>query len=198
MTADSSPFTIHPLTSARWDDFERLFGANGACAGCWCMFARQTRAEFDRLHGQANKEALRAIVEHGEVPGLLAYAAGVPVGWCSVAPQSAYPSILRSRILTSVDNEPTWSVVCFFVPRAARGQGVTRALLRAALRHAQANDAHVVEGYPVDPAGQRLDNASAWHGVASTFREVGFTEVARRAPRRPIMRFLLESRAHDI
>lgn len=35
--------TFHPLTPKRWPDVEKLFGARGACGGCWCMFWRQTR-----------------------------------------------------------------------------------------------------------------------------------------------------------
>jgi hypothetical protein len=31
---------IEPLTRERWPDFETLFGATGACAGCWCMRLR--------------------------------------------------------------------------------------------------------------------------------------------------------------
>lgn len=31
---------VRPLTSDLWPAFEDLFGRNGACNGCWCMFWR--------------------------------------------------------------------------------------------------------------------------------------------------------------
>lgn len=184
--------SIQPLTPARWDDFERLFGPNGACSGCWCMFPRQSSAEFDRMHGAANKEAMRALVAGGETPGLMAYAGEEPVGWCAVAPRERYVRVTRSRILQPVDDTPAWAIVCFYVPRARRGQGVTHALIQAAVAHAREQGARLIEGYPVDPGEHRISNADAWHGTAAIFRAAGFVEVARRAPTRPIMRYAVE------
>ncbi len=180
--------TFHPLTPDRWPDLERLFGPRGGCAGCWCMWFRLTRAEFERMKGSANRDALRALVERGPPPGILAYADGEPVGWCALAPRSSYSLLSRSRILAPVDDEPVWSVVCFFVARAHRRRGVTVELLRAATRHARERGARVVEGYPVEPKAGRTADTFAYHGVASAFRDAGFTEVARRSETRPIMR----------
>jgi hypothetical protein len=42
---------IHPLTPDRWDDFEELFGSRGAYGGCWCMWWRTTRKEFEAFKG---------------------------------------------------------------------------------------------------------------------------------------------------
>src|SRR4051812_23169221 len=87
-----------PLTPERWDDFARLFGDNGAYGGCWCMLWRLKRADFERQKGAGNREAMRALVEAGAVPGLLAYTEGLPVGWCAVAPREDYPALARSRL----------------------------------------------------------------------------------------------------
>lgn len=65
---------FHPFTTKRWIDFERLFGKRGACGGCWCMWWRMKRSEFETRKGAANKRAMRRIVSAGEVPGILAYA----------------------------------------------------------------------------------------------------------------------------
>lgn len=75
-------FTVHPLTSERWPDLEKLFGAHGAYGGCWCMWWRLTRAQFQKNTGEGNRQALKAIVDSGHVPGLLAYDGGEPVAWC--------------------------------------------------------------------------------------------------------------------
>ena len=41
--------TFYPLTPERWKDFEELFGPRGACGGCWCMWWRLKRSEFEKL-----------------------------------------------------------------------------------------------------------------------------------------------------
>ena len=57
--ATSFRLTVHPLTPARWPDLVRLFGASGACAGCWCMWPRRSAAEFRRDKGTGNRRAFR-------------------------------------------------------------------------------------------------------------------------------------------
>lgn len=188
-----SPPTLHfhPLTPERWADLEALFGPRGACGDCWCMWWRLTRAEFEKQKGQGNKEAMKGIVDSGEVPGLLAYANGQPIGWCAVAPREKFPALERSRVLKRVDDKPVWSVVCFFVAKSYRHQGVSAQLLRAAVEYARDNGATIVEGYPVEPKAASMPDAFAYTGLASTFRKVGFVEVLRRSETRPIMRYYI-------
>ncbi len=188
-------YRFHSLTPARWKDFESLFGERGACGGCWCMWFRFANAEFERRKGAGNKRAMKALVRKGVVPGILAYWGREPVGWCAVAPRSEYTRLERSRILQPLDDEPVWSVVCFFIHKEHRDRGLTVALLRAAARHVKQRGGTVLEGYPVDPKDQ-MPPAFAYHGLASAFTEAGFEECARRSPTRPIMRYYLEQRGH--
>ncbi|MBN2565103.1 MAG: GNAT family N-acetyltransferase [Candidatus Eisenbacteria bacterium] len=180
--------SFRPLTSARWKDFERLFGPNGACGGCWCMWWRQTRREFDENHGEGNRAAMKRIVDSGEVPGIIAYEDGAPVGWCSVAPRERFPSLDRSRVLKRIDEEPVWSVVCFYVAAEHRGQHMADALVKAAVEHVRANGGSILEAYPVRPRGKRLQSASSFMGVPSWFERAGFVECARPSDARVIMR----------
>jgi GNAT superfamily N-acetyltransferase len=179
--------TFKPLTPSRFPDLERLFGPNGACAGCWCMFWRQTGAEYQARRGEKNRRSLRALVISGRVPGILAYAGKDPVGWCAIEPRQAYARLARGRTLAPVDDQPVWAITCFFVARPWRGKGVTQALIEAAVAHARKRGARLVEAYPVDPRGELAD-AWLYTGRASTFRRAGFSEVARRSPTRPIVR----------
>lgn len=175
---------MKPVVAELWDDLERLFGPSGACSGCWCMWWRITSADFSRDSGAANRAAFRKIVRSGAVPGLLAYSGNTPVGWVCVAPRTEFPRIERSPKLRPVDDTPVWSIVCFFVDRAHRGEDVAMRLLREAVRFAASNGARVVEGYPVDPGKPA---ASSFTGVTPMFEEAGFHEVERRGGR-PIMR----------
>lgn len=180
--------SFHPLTADRWRDLEQLFGPRGAVGGCWCMWWRQSSSDHDRNKGEANRLALKAIVEAGEVPGILAYREGVPVGWCSFAPREHYPRLNRSRMLKAVDETPVWSIGCFFIPRHFQGQGMSMALLRAAVDYIASQGGRVVEGYPIEPKQGEMPTVFAWTGFVSTYKAVGFVEVARRSETRPIMR----------
>ncbi len=184
--------TIRPLTPETWPDLEKLFGPRGACAGCWCMYWRLTRQQFSQQQGVLNRQGLRSLVDSGTVPGLLAYLEGQPVGWCSVAPREEFPVLARSRILKPVDDQPVWSIVCFFVARSHRRQGLTVQLLQAALEYAAAHRARIVEGYPVDPKEGKAPDVFVYTGLYSAFKQAGFTEVARRSETRPIMRYFIE------
>ncbi len=139
---------FHPLTPERWEDLELLFGARGACGGCWCMLWRLSRSQFERQKGEQNRAALGALVDSGKVPGILAYADGRPAGWCAVARREEYPALERSRVLKRVDEKPVWSVVCLFVDKAFRGRGVSVGLLRGAIEHVKRSGGNIVEGYP--------------------------------------------------
>jgi len=179
--------TFFPLTIERWTDLETLFGANGACGGCWCMAWRLPHAQWRQQKGEKNRRALKRIVRAGRVPGLLAYAEGEPVGWCCIGPREDFPALARSKVLAPVDDEPVWSIVCLFIARPFRRQGVSVQLLKAAADHAREQGARIVEGYPQEP-GRILPAPFVWTGLASAFRKAGFREVLRRSPKRPIMR----------
>lgn len=182
-----------PATPSRWADVEKLFGPRGACAGCWCMWPRLTGAEFRRGRGDGNKRALRRLIAAGGTPGMIAYRGSEPVGWCGFSPREQYLRLERSRVMARVDDQPVWSVVCFFVDRSARRSGVTTALLQAAVAHATKHGARIIEGYPLEAHGRKLADTFAWFGLASAFESAGFKEVARRSATRPVMRYVVKS-----
>ncbi len=186
-----SEVVFRPVTPERWSDFETLFGERGACGGCWCMVMRVSRSEFERHKGQGNRKAMKKIIESGQVPGLLAYDKGQPVAWCAVAPREEFSALERSRILKRIDEKPVWSVVCFFVAKPYRKQGMTVRLLQAAVEYARRNGAQILEGYPVEPKKGTTPDVFAFPGLAAAFRQAGFVEVARRSETRPIMRYSL-------
>ena len=187
MASTSLKLQIHPLTPERWADFEKLFGKNGACAGCWCMWWRLPHAQWLAQKGEANRKAMQKLVKACSVPGLLAYLGAQPVGWCAVAPRQDYPRFSKSRVLQPVDEQPVWSVTCFFVAREFRRRGITTQLLEAAAKYARQRGAKILEGYPIEPKRDQPD-AFVYTGLASAFRKAGFKEAARHSPTRPIFR----------
>jgi GNAT superfamily N-acetyltransferase len=157
------------------------------------MWFRQKRSEFEQLKGEGNHQAMQAIVDSGEVPGLLAYIGESPVAWVSVAPREAFPSLDRSPVLKRIDDQPVWSVVCFFIARKYRRQGLSLSLLQAAVEYARRQGARIVEGYPIEPKKDSAPDIYAFTGLAATFRKAGFVEAARRSETRPIMRYYFSS-----
>lgn len=179
------------VTKKQWPDFERLFGEKGGCAGCWCMYWRLGHSVFESQKGEANKKAMKAVVDSGKVAGIIAYDGKVPVGWCSIGKRESFPRLANSRILKPVDDKAVWSIVCLFVERSYRRHGWSVKLLKAAIDYAAKNRAAIVEGYPTEVREGKAADAFVWTGLASAFKEAGFKEVARRSEMRPIMRYFL-------
>ena len=180
---------FQPLTPDRWSDLERLFGERGACNGCWCMFWRDPHSEGDRLGNAGRKQAFKHIVKTGQIPGILAYSNGEPIGWCSIAPRETYAALERSRNLKPIDDQPVWSITCFFIDRSARHSNLMPRLIEAAVRYAQTNGATIVEAYPTETEGHSRASADLYMGVASAFQAAGFRPVKREP--RLIMRYFV-------
>lgn len=182
-TRTTSGIETHPLTRDRWPDFAALMTSRFDTRRCWCMWPRLA-TNYAARTGETNKRAFKKVVDAAPAPpGVLAYVDGVPSGWCAVAPREEYPKLGRSRATAPVDDQPVWSVVCFYVLRSARRRGLSKALLSAAVALATQHGAKIVEGYPVE------GGSNPFRGVASVFASAGFEEVARRAPNRPFMRY---------
>jgi GNAT superfamily N-acetyltransferase len=188
--SDDQALSFAPLTPERLADFETLFGPRGAVGGCWCMYWRLPGPVYEAGKGEPNRQAHRRLVEAGVVPGILAYAGDEAVGWCSFAPRADYLRLARSRNLKAVDDAPVWSIGCFFIRKDQRGRGLSLGLLCAAVETIAARGGRIIEGYPIDKAGE-MPEVFAWTGFMDTYRRAGFVEVARRAETRPIMRLTL-------
>jgi GNAT superfamily N-acetyltransferase len=106
---------------------------------------------LEAVGGGPNKDAMAQIVARGEVPGLVAYRYGRPVGWVAVSPRAELVRLEHTRQFRPAEDdvEPAWSVSCFYVHRADWRSGVGAALLDAAVERALEHRAAAIEGYPV-------------------------------------------------
>lgn len=187
-----SRFNFFPVTKENWKDFEQLFGEKGACAGCWCMSWLLSKKDFDANKGAGNKKKMKKLVDSNREPGILAYIKNEPVGWCAVAPREKYIRMEKSRVLQRIDDKPVWSIVCFFIHKDYRRQGLSVELLNAVKAFVKIKKGKIIEGYPVEPKSGKTADVFAWTGLASAFRKAGFKEIIRRSDTRPIMRFTIK------
>jgi GNAT superfamily N-acetyltransferase len=182
--------SFHPLTQKLWRDFELLFGDQGACAGCWCMYWKLHGKAYDENKGDGNRQQQKSIIDAKKIPGLLAYSEGYPVGWIAIEPRSEYPKLATSKILKPIDDQEVWSITCFFIEKKHRRKGITVELIKAAVQHAKKNGAKIVERYPIETKTKQAP-PFMFTGAAQAFANAGFKEVTRNAPTRPIFRFTI-------
>ena len=172
------------VTAERLSDLKQFSAEHGKFGYCSCMRWRMTSSQFRNSSKSERAEALNTRVCSSEATGVLAYHDGQPIGWCSIAPRSAYSALERYRALLRIDDEPVWSVVCFFVDRRHRRRGLTLQLLMAAVDYAASEGARIVEGYPVEPDAPSY----TYMGSPDTFRRAGFEDVTPEGQKRTVMR----------
>jgi len=186
----SGRLTIEPLGKKNWGKFEQLFGSRGACGNCWCMFYRLNKQDFEKgKTNQGNKQAMKKLVWQGRPAGVIGFLDGEPIAWCAFAPREDFLKIEKSRVHKRIDDEPVWSIPCFFVARKFRNRGVSVAMLGALIRYAKEKKIRTIEAYPVMPTKGRLPDAFAWVGPYRSFARAGFKIVDRASKNRPMVRF---------
>ncbi|WP_322409354.1 GNAT family N-acetyltransferase [Microbacterium invictum] len=177
---------ILPATSERHDDAVHAL-AHGDGLSCLCQWWMVRPSDFAALTQQDRERMLRDDLSAPVAPGLVAYRDGEAAGWVRVGPRPAQARIARTRAILGHSHEPlddpsVWAVTCFAIRREHRGEGLMRELLDAAVAHARAHGARVIEGYPLDPSVKKRTANDLYHGTVSVFESAGFEVVARPKP----------------
>jgi GNAT superfamily N-acetyltransferase len=183
---------IEPATAVPWSDVEHSMTGGGDGASCSCQWFMIPRKEFDACNRDDKRELLRRELKNADAsPALIAYVDDSPAAWVRVGPRPSQPALTRSRIVKAsgepIDDTDVWGITCFVVRREHRGQGLTKALTAAAVDHAAAHGARVVEAYPVDTDLRKTSNNELFHGSVQLFADAGFREVARPTDARAVM-----------
>ncbi|TFD28367.1 GNAT family N-acetyltransferase [Cryobacterium cryoconiti] len=171
--------TIEVTPAHDFADMATMFEPkNPESSVCWCLSWRLGSAENRELRGAARADKVRELCSRELAPGVLAHSDGEVAGWAGIAPRAELHPFAHSRKIPHLDELPVWSLWCLRVRPGYRKQGVTRALIDGAVAYARASGAPVVESYPVDNAGQRVDLTMAYVGTRSMFERAGFTKAA--------------------
>ncbi len=179
---------IHAATAERFGDVAAILNPNGNDRACWCLAYRAKPADYSALRGDERAEHVRRLCAADPAPGVLAYSGDTPIGWCGLGPRTSLHRMMNSRTMPSIDGAPSWTIVCFVVRSGHRRKGVARILLDGAIDYARSRGATLLEGYPVDPGGERISAVAAHVGTIGLFASAGFELIAEtqaRSDRRP-------------
>ncbi|ESW77145.1 MULTISPECIES: GNAT family N-acetyltransferase [unclassified Mesorhizobium] len=188
--------TIAPLVPELWADFEDLFGRQGACYGCWCTHFRLSPAARRASNRERNKDHIKARIEAGPPPGLLAFEGGQAVGWMQIGPRADVPEWNnQGRGSAPIDpadaSDPgVWAISCFFIRTKARGKGLSHRLVQGGIEFARQNGARLIEACPID-LSKDSRSIGLFVGSSRVFEKAGFQRLVERKPGRPLMRLVL-------
>jgi len=182
--------TVEPLAPDRLDDFldlfdNRAFADNPSWRACYCFnfrFAGDDAAAAERT-GAENRRDMSDAIAGGRAHGLLAYAGGRAVGWCSASPKAEMVQLMK-RDWMPPESERVGIVGCLVIAPQYRRHGVARALVAAAGDYLGGIGCTVVEAYPIKEMGS---DAHGFYGPLEVYRELGF-ETYRDLPQRLVVR----------
>lgn len=124
-------------------------------------------------------EAERAFSEglsQGQINGLIAYLDKKPVGWCAVDKTST--QVGHDFVLENPDevHEKSWMIHCLYVHPEARGQGISKELIRGAIHLARLNGATEILAFPIPDknASKFPRDLAEFSGRISTYKSFGF------------------------
>jgi ribosomal protein S18 acetylase RimI-like enzyme len=185
---------VAPLAPALRTDFlaffdhERgpAFADNPAWAKCYCHYYEVPPAiVWESLDGPANRAAMSARIDSGEMEGFLAYVGDEVVGWCNAQP---YPKLRHACTRLAIPAPPlpvaphdAAAIVCFVIAPAWRRHRVATALLAGALANFAARGLALVDAFPWNTGPDDVAPADHYHGPLSVFVAAGFAPLVTHA-----------------
>ncbi len=186
--------SVRELNPEDWPNIETLFGSKGACGGCWCMHWRIEKGgkTWEAAKGEPNRHAFKKLVESGKALGILAFDGDTPCGWCSFGKRNDFPRLDRTRAYRREDTEGVWCINCFFLAKGYRGKNLGFLMAEEAVKAIERHKGKLVEAYPVTLTkdGNKLPPAFSYTGPEVLFQRLGFVEIQRLAPTRPLYRLV--------
>jgi len=171
---------IKKLTPALLDDWLAFFDStaftdNESWAGCYCMCYHWTRElnakkswDCGKKDAPVNRKCAVSLIRSGKMQGYLAYADGVPAGWCNSTDISAYENVNFTLPYDPSDGKAK-AVVCFCIAPGMRGLGIASLLLEKVCSDAADEGYDCVKAYPFCE-----NQYGAYHGPAVMYEKAGF------------------------
>lgn len=168
-------YTIKPLDVSTWDAFCDLVERNnGIFGGCWCA---PNHVEYQR--GVTDTRALKEdLVRRGRARSAMVFdGEGNAQGWC----QYGRPDELDMKHAREYAKDPPppadWRIVCIFVDKRHRGQGIARAAVEGALAAIARAGGGLVEAISETTVGREAQGRFLFSATVELFEDLGFSRI---------------------
>jgi len=173
---DGFSYTVRPLDATTWDAFAELVERNGGVmGGCWCQNNhRDPGLDSPAAKRVAKQERVRTDRAHA---ALVFDADGLAQGWAQYGSPEELPALTHRRAYEQ-DPPPRadWRIICIFVDKGHRRQGVARAALEGAVHLIAYAGGGRVEAVSQSTAGRR-SIPYIFSATVELFEENGFQRV---------------------
>ena len=169
---------IRALGPQTWEAYAALIARhNGVWGGCWCMGFHEKGPSWGKSP-DGNRAEKQALVAAGRAHAALVFDGETCVGWCQYGPPAELPRIKHRKALGG-EVLPDWRITCFFVDKAARGQGVAEAALNGALGLIAQAGGGVVDSMPEEAGERKVSGSLLWNAEVGMFDRAGFERVRK-------------------
>jgi hypothetical protein len=166
-------YTIKALDESTWDDFAAMLERNsGLFSGCWCTWFYPQ----DRKPDEGNRAYKERMVREGVATAALVFVDGEAVAWAQYGSPADLPNIHhRKGYEQGVISPPDYRITCINVEKRHRRVGLAATALRGAVDLIANAGGGLVEGYPQDTPGRKMNPSFLYNGTRHMYEEAGFT-----------------------
>ncbi|WP_152363849.1 GNAT family N-acetyltransferase [Microlunatus speluncae] len=168
------PYTVRALDASTWDAFAELVERNGGVmGGCWCQNNhRQPGLNTPEEKRAAKEERVRTGRAHA---ALVFDADDRAQGWAQFGSPEELPALTHRRAY-DLDPPPTadWRIICIFVDKRHRHQGVARAALEGALDLIARSGGGRIEAVSQTTTGRKAPSGFLFSATVELFEQNGF------------------------
>lgn len=168
------PYQVRALDTSTWDAFAELVERNGGVmGGCWCQNNhRQPGLETPEDKRAAKEERVRTGRAHA---ALVFDADGRAQGWAQYGSPEELPALTHRRAYEQDPPPPAdWRIICIFVDKRHRKQGVARAALEGAVDLIGKAGGGRIEAVSQTATGRKAPSGFLFSATVELFEQNGF------------------------
>ncbi len=166
-------YTVKALDASTWDGFAAMVERNsGLFSGCWCTWFHPQVREGE----EPNRVYKERMVREGVAHAALVFAEGEAVAWAEYGAPEELPNIHhRKQYTEGLVTPPDFRITCIYVDKRHRRGGLAAVALAGALDLIAQAGGGLVEGYPQDAPGRKMNPSFLYNGTRHLYEVAGFT-----------------------
>lgn len=141
-------------------------------ASCFCRYYHLecSSEEWASRTAETNQSEALSQIDQGQMHGFLAFDGDQCIGWCNANDTSSYKR-LKNEFSPFIENKKAAAIMCFVIHPDYRGQGVAKALIRAAIDHFSALSYDRILALPFE---LKEEPTKMYRGSKEMFGQFGF------------------------